>query len=254
LGIGSGTEEFDLYDISIDTARYVKIIDDDDGNPYELNPGADIDAIQSLKTPITPSEPPSIPDIDGPNNGKVGSEYNFTIMSLDPEGKQVYYFIDWGDGINSDWIGPYSSGELVDINHVWTEEGDFEIKAKAKDIDNVQSAWSSPHLIHIDAPLIDIDKIFGGLFKVSSIIKNNGGVDANNVEWEISLDGGAFIGKKTQGAVSIPAYGEATITSKLIIGFGPTIVTVSVEIPETFNERSQGGFVYFLYIQVNPGG
>lgn len=254
MGLASGTTEFDLEDVSVDSAQFVKIIDDNDGDPYATNPGVDIDAIQCLKTPITPSEPPSIPVINGPHLGNVGTEYNFSVVSTDPEGKQIYYYIDWGDGTNSDWIGPFPSGETIDKSHVWADEGDFEIIAKAKDIDNVESAWSPPHSIHIDAPLLDIGTISGGLFRVKAVIKNNGGAEATDVEWKINLDGGAFIGKETTGIESIPANEEITVNSKLIIGLGPTTVTVTAENPEISDKRSQGGFVFLFYIQVNPGG
>jgi hypothetical protein len=48
LGSGFGTTEFDLEDGSIEWARYIEIRDDYDGDPYEMNPGVDIDAIQNL--------------------------------------------------------------------------------------------------------------------------------------------------------------------------------------------------------------
>lgn len=53
----------------------------------------------------------------------------------DPEGDQTYYMIDWGDGTSSGWIGPFNSGEIVSISHVWSEEGGYQIKVKAKDQD-----------------------------------------------------------------------------------------------------------------------
>jgi len=52
-----------------------------------------------------------------------------------PEGDQTYYIIDWGDGTSSGWIGPYEPGFTASISHVWTEEGTYQIKVKAKDQD-----------------------------------------------------------------------------------------------------------------------
>jgi len=48
LGYGTGTSSFDLADGSIYNAKFVKIIDDDDGDAYEINPGFDLDAIKLL--------------------------------------------------------------------------------------------------------------------------------------------------------------------------------------------------------------
>jgi parallel beta-helix repeat protein len=48
LGTGSGTTYFDLEDGNIDRALFLKIKDDGDGSPTEMNPGFDLDAIETL--------------------------------------------------------------------------------------------------------------------------------------------------------------------------------------------------------------
>jgi|GEM_PF-3214707 len=50
IGSGSGTNSFDLDDANMTHARFIKILDDDDGNPYENNPGFDLDALQAINT------------------------------------------------------------------------------------------------------------------------------------------------------------------------------------------------------------
>jgi hypothetical protein len=72
------------------------------------------------------------------------------VSTLDPDGDDVFYLIDWDDGTTSDWLGPYQSGEIVEISHEWTEPGTYEIKAKAKDIHNGESDWSDPFTIIVD--------------------------------------------------------------------------------------------------------
>ena len=104
--------------------------------------------------------------------------------------------------------------------------------------------------------MLDIEKIAGGLFKVSAEIKNIGATAATGVQWSIKLEGGAFIGKETEGSdLDIPVGESETVTSKLILGFGPTAVTVDAWIPDGPSDtREQSGFVLLFFIHVKPGG
>ena len=79
--------------------------------------------------------PPDAPIINGPNGGKPETEYDFTVSTTDPEGHNVYYWIEWGDDTveQNKWIGPYSSGEVINLSHSWDEKDTFTITAKAKD-------------------------------------------------------------------------------------------------------------------------
>ena len=200
--------------------------------------------------------PPDIPSIpSGPDEGITGPEYTFTTSTDDPELDQVYYMFDWGDGTFSEWIGPFPSGTAGEGSHAWDSEGTYEVRAKAKDINDRESDWSDPHIITIVAgPILDVGIITGGLFKVSVKLKNTGATTATGVQWSINLEGGAFIGKETTGTDDIPAGGEITVNSDLIIGFGATTVTVTAEIPEMSDTRTQDGFVLLFFIKVNPGG
>ncbi len=53
IGAGTGTSSFDIGMGGFNTARYVKIVDDDDGDPYAWYPGCDIDAVVSIPLPDT---------------------------------------------------------------------------------------------------------------------------------------------------------------------------------------------------------
>ena len=50
----------------------------------------------------------------------------------------------WGDITNSSWLGPFESGEECNNSHIWFEEGNFEIRVKAKNELGVESSWSDP--------------------------------------------------------------------------------------------------------------
>ena len=88
---------------------------------------------------------PEKPDApEGPTKTSVNKEHTYTACTTDPEGDNIYYLFDWDDGSDSGWIGPCASGETAEASHVWTEQGNYEIRVKAKDENGVQSEWSDP--------------------------------------------------------------------------------------------------------------
>jgi len=202
------------------------------------------------------SYPPDPPAIDGPAAGKPEKEYEYTAITTDPEGDQIFYLFDWGDGTSTEWLGPYNSGEPVVASHAWSEVGNYEIKVRAKDVEEAGSKWSESHPVQIDLPVVDIDVIKGGLFKITASIKNTGIAEAEEINWKIALDGGfILLGKETTGAIDIILAGEEqNVTSNLIFGFGPTQVVMTVDIPEGSKERDQGAYVLLFFIKINPSG
>jgi len=86
---------------------------------------------------------PTAPVINGPINGKPKTEYDYTISSIDPDGDDLYYYVDWGDGMDTEWAGPYSSGQEIILNHKWNFQGKYSIKVRAKDVNSLLSPWST---------------------------------------------------------------------------------------------------------------
>jgi len=95
-----------------------------------------------INTPNTPPNKPAKPSGNG--KGKINVEYTYTTSTTDPDGDQVYYLFDWGDGTNSSWVGPYNSGATGSAKHTWTVKGSYQIKVKAKDTNGAESPWSDP--------------------------------------------------------------------------------------------------------------
>ena len=83
---------------------------------------------------------------NGPCTGKIKREYTYTTSATDPEGEQLYYCWSWGDR-NVEWIGPYNSEEEISTTHTWSDQGEFEIKVKVKDIHGGESEWSDPLVV-----------------------------------------------------------------------------------------------------------
>lgn len=94
---------------------------------------------------------PYIPEIPtGPSNGIIEEEYNYTTFTTDPQGDLIEYQFRWGDGTDSGWIGPYSSGDTAEAGHSWTNKKTYEVKVKAKDTNGYESDWSEP--LHVTIP------------------------------------------------------------------------------------------------------
>ena len=101
----------------------------------------DITIRDSTRALIIDNKPPSTPEINGPTSGKPGIEYEFTFVSIDPDDDDdLYYLIDWGDGIE-DVTGFFPSGAEVHASHTWAEKGTYLIKVKAVDLYNAESDW-----------------------------------------------------------------------------------------------------------------
>ena len=81
------------------------------------------------QNPTTPSIP------SGPSTGYSQTSYNFSTTASDPNGDELQYRFDWGDGESSDWGASSQS-------HSWSSANIFCIKAQAQDSKGALSAWS----------------------------------------------------------------------------------------------------------------
>ena len=83
--------------------------------------------------------PPGAPDIDGPTDGIPGTSYDYDFTSTHPDGVDIAeYIVDWGDDTGEETItGPFASGTPATGSHTWAEQGDYNITAKAKDVNGL---------------------------------------------------------------------------------------------------------------------
>jgi aminopeptidase YwaD len=96
-------------------------------------------------------EPPEKPiKPNGPTEGIEGQELTFSTSTTDPDGDQIYYKFDWGNDNYSVWLGPYNSGETIEVSNIWNDAGTYEVRVKAKDTNNRISDWSEPLLVIIN--------------------------------------------------------------------------------------------------------
>ena len=93
---------------------------------------------------IVENEPPEKPiKTDGPTGARPKVLLDFTFVSNDPEGNDVYYFVNWGDDHYMPYEGPHASGEEVTYSHAWGENGEYTITVKAMDQYGSKSPQSS---------------------------------------------------------------------------------------------------------------
>ena len=130
-----------------------------DFNPYWHTPGDTIEnmdisyAIRNTQlniatlaelTGFITLNAPYIPEIPaGPIKGVPDELLTYTTTTTDPQDDEIYYLFDWGDGTDTGWLGPYTSGIEVGASHTWEKQNDFQVKAKAKDTDGYESEWSN---------------------------------------------------------------------------------------------------------------
>jgi len=88
------------------------------------------------------NQPPSAPTIEGSTSGNVGTQLTYGFCSTDQEGDNITICINWGDGTNDVYLGPFESGVCATASHIWLKKGTYTIKAKASD-GQAESNWST---------------------------------------------------------------------------------------------------------------
>jgi len=113
------------------------VVSDSSNPPY-----SDGYASVILRYPNNPPNTPSTPS--GQDLGYAGISYSYSTSATDPDGDQVKYTFDWGDGSSSE-TGLVDSGTIASESHTWSSTWSQEIyyiKAKATDSEGASSGWS----------------------------------------------------------------------------------------------------------------
>jgi hypothetical protein len=96
------------------------------------------------------NQPPEILNLEGTTLGITNENYFYNVNSTDLNNDQVFYWFSWGDGNNSGWLGPYDSNQTFSTFHNWSQDGNYQILVKDKDIYGFISNSSSTLNITID--------------------------------------------------------------------------------------------------------
>jgi thiol-disulfide isomerase/thioredoxin len=141
---GQSSTSYDPGTMDYETDYYWKIVAWDDSGESTEGP------VWEFTTSLDPNPAPEPPTINGPTSGSPNKVYMFKFSAVDPNGDDVYFYIDWGDDTYDEWIGPFDSGVEGSATHCWYEEGTFVIKAKAKDTHGAESDWT---ILEISMPV-----------------------------------------------------------------------------------------------------
>lgn len=118
-----------------------------------------VDEPDTIYTGIIPNNPPSKPIVDGVIKGHKNTSYNYTAVSTDPDGHNIYYVFDWGDGTTNttDYL---SSNESVTLSHKWTNPGIYEMSVEAyDDYDNSNGTPSGKTYLTISIDVLKVGNI-----------------------------------------------------------------------------------------------
>jgi hypothetical protein len=78
--------------------------------------------------------------------GSIPDFFSVALRRLYPLGLKAFMHslicLTGGDGTFSSWLGPYPSGEICEAKCTWGKSGNYLIKVKAKNSNEVESFWS----------------------------------------------------------------------------------------------------------------
>ena len=93
------------------------------------------------------SAPQTPAPVQGLAQGYAGKILSYTATSKDPDGDQLFFTFDWGDGATTKTL--LSASFTGRANHIWKEKGTYKVKAMATDSQGASSGWSEPFSVSI---------------------------------------------------------------------------------------------------------
>ncbi|MCK5635941.1 MAG: DUF1565 domain-containing protein [Thermoplasmatales archaeon] len=117
---------------------------------------------------------PILPIITGPSQGKPNTPYSFDFVTADPDGDNVYIYIDMADGAFDQWAGPHTSLDVKNLLYYWEKKGAYIIRAKARDEYGAETGWVT-HTLTIPrnkALPIHSHQLLEFMFKIFKTLRN----------------------------------------------------------------------------------
>jgi outer membrane protein assembly factor BamB len=107
--------------------------------------------VAALSLGLKCTAPPNVPDKPwSPDFAMKGVVYSCSTKTIHPDGKQVEYQFDWGDGSQSEWSGLMDGGKAYGDTHTYNQEGQMSIRARARASGSKETEWSEPFSISVN--------------------------------------------------------------------------------------------------------
>ncbi len=200
---------------------------------------------------------PFPPTIIGDSQQQNDTLLYVVVSASDADDHDIELFVDWGDGSNSGWLGPFESGYELNVSHSWYLPGNYSVTAQARDEHGKLSEWSDPFEVTILPPPEYPELIFlevnGGWTSLNITIYNRGRVDAQHVEYTVSTTHPyVLIGREHSGVIDTIPYEEGVdVSIKPIIGFGNAVFTLEAEATNNaYVSAEQSVYLFFIYLQI----
>jgi hypothetical protein len=226
IGTGNGTTSFDISSLPVDSVRYIRITDDNDGSATELYPGCDIDAVTHPRPITGPYLIASNYQVDDDNSGQssgdgdgmvdFGETIEFTVV-LENTGDSTAY------GVHATLRTSHPEVSVIDSQQTFGDipAGDTGVNTSAfvfsvssnvsegevipfeLDISADNGAWSDDGLsLPVHAPLLEyfslqVNEVSGNgngeadageVIDLTVTLKNEGGQEGHGVEADLSTD------------------------------------------------------------------
>jgi len=104
---------------------------------------------------IESNQPPLTPTITGENISTPGRWAGFYVSGTDPDRNPIQFYINWGDGTNTNWTGEVASGETRFFSHTWHTNATYTVRVKTRDTLGVESNWNQT-TINISGRLLEL--------------------------------------------------------------------------------------------------
>jgi len=117
-----------------------------DGDVSGNHGNGDAWAVKLDAPPSTPNKP------SGPGSGFIRRPYHYTTSAIDPDGEQIKYTFDWGDGTTS-VTGLTDSGKRAAAAHRWHKPGKYRVSVMATDSAGSSSGWSRTLTVTEEIPI-----------------------------------------------------------------------------------------------------
>jgi len=199
--------------------------------------------------------PPDVPTFVNscPQATVAGGMLTFEATTTDPEGDQVRYTFDWGDGSAQETTALVNSGTSASLSHQFNSVGNFNVTVRAEDSFTAQSAFSGPCVANItavpgDYAVTDFTILTGGTmgrpFQARVTTKNVGSQPgASDTITRITIAQGAYTGTLVQVTVP-PLAGGASNTQIAAatmgcLDLGDAVVTACADADNILTEANE---------------